>query len=74
MDNLIVPEHVSGRNTRTGRANIERLRELNKLDTRDIRCTQKDGDLQPDSRGPTALHLIQVLTFLKTFAFHSGAS
>jgi len=73
MNNLIGLQNVSGRNASTCRANIERFREFDELYAGRVRCTQKDRYLQTDSRGPAPLHVLQVLTFLKTVDFHSAA-
>ncbi len=73
MDDLIELENASGSNTSARSPNVERFREFDELNTRRIRSTYKDGYLQADSRGLTPLHVIQVLTFLKTVDFHSAS-
>ncbi len=64
---------MSGSDAGTRRADVERFGELDEVDTRGVRSTQEDRDLQPDSRGATPLLVIQVLPFLKVLDFHSAA-
>jgi hypothetical protein len=72
MDNLIGLQNVRRCNAGACGANIERLGKFDELDARRVRSAQKNRYLQTDSRGPTPLHVLQVLPFLKTVDFHSG--
>jgi hypothetical protein len=63
---------MSGSNTGPGRANIQGFGQLNEFDTRGVRSTEKNRDLETNSGRPAPLRLIQVLPFLKTFDSHSA--
>jgi hypothetical protein len=64
---------VGGSDTSPGGTYIQGLSELDEFDARGIGAAQENGHLEPDSRGLTALHLIQFLAFLEILGFHSSA-
>jgi len=61
---LVLTQQVRRRNACPKRADIERLGQLDKLDTRRIGSTQEDGHLQPDPGRAPLLAILQLLAFL----------
>jgi hypothetical protein len=67
---LILAQQVPRGNTRAKRADIERLGQLDKLDTRRIGSTQEDGHLQSDPGRAPLLAILQLLAFLGILCSH----
>ena len=64
MEELVRSEDMSRGDTRSSRADIERLGELNKLDARRIGTANKNGHLELDSGRATRRRIVQALPYL----------
>jgi hypothetical protein len=64
LNKLVYAQRVSRRDTSTKRADIQRLGELNELNSRRIRSPQENWHLQPDPRRSALLAILQLRTFL----------
>jgi hypothetical protein len=73
MNDLLWPQNMSRCDAGSRRPDVQGLGELNEFHAGGIRATQKDWHLKPYSGSPSALLLVQILTFLITFRFHSTA-
>jgi hypothetical protein len=62
-----MPKHVSGRNTRSPSAYIERFRQLNEFRTCCVRTSQEDGHLESNTRVRPRLRGVHALSAVQLF-------
>jgi hypothetical protein len=70
MNDLIFPQLIHRRDTRSGGADVERLRQFDEFGAGRVGATQKDRHLQTETSRPSSGRWVHALGFLDQIDFH----